>query len=268
MTVLRALTTVALVIVSALVPRAPVLAQIRTVQSLREVLPSLGKGVLLVVDLDNTVMEPTGSLGSDQWFYHLLKRYQERERLAPREAQQKAVRVWNEVQWLIRVRPVEPALPALLRAAQDRGVATLGLTARDAAISARTAQQLASIGVDLERAAPLRGELRRAGIRYSSGVLYAGEGQDKGELLHRFLRDHARARPARIAFIDDKDYNVRDVERALRKHGRPAELFRYAAADARVEGFRQDVSDLALFADGVLGPRALEAIRRARGQAR
>lgn len=236
----------------------------RTVRSFREVLPSLARDALLVLDLDNTLMEPTGNLGSDQWFYHALRRYRERERLSPAEAQRKAIQVWNQVQWLIRVRPVEPELPRLVREQQDRGVRTLGLTARDPAIAGRTTQQLASIGIRLDRRSVAEQAIRKPPILFVGGVLYAGEGQDKGELLVRFLRDHVTARPRRIVFVDDKLYNVTNVERALAKHGLPAEHFRYAAADDRVAAFQADLADLELFANGVLGPRAREAIRRAR----
>jgi hypothetical protein len=239
-------------------------APIRVVRCFREVLPSLASDSVLVLDLDNTVIEPTGSLGSDQWFYHVLRRYRERDRLSAAEAQRKAVLVWNQVQWLVKVRPVEPELPRLIRAQQERGVRTLGLTARDGVIAARTAEQLASIGVRLDRRGLAAGRIERGGVRFRNGILYAGEGQDKGELLVRFLRDHLKLRPRKIVFVDDKRPNVEDVERALRKHALPSELFHYTAADPRVEAFQGDVADLELFANGVLGPAAREAIRRAR----
>lgn len=225
----------------------PGLAQAKTqakaADSLTQVLPFLNSKTLFVVDIDNTLLEPSQNLGSDQWYRYLLRRYQDRGLAAPL-ARDKAIAVWNRVQDRIKVRPVEPGTPRLLRAQQDRGVCTLGLTSRSVSIARRTLEQLASIGVRLHRR-PCPGAHRL--LRH--GVLFAGEGNDKGALLVRFLRGH---RPARVVFVDDRQENVDDVARALERAAIPAIVFRYTAVDARVRAFEADLADPELFVNGEL----------------
>lgn len=221
--------------------------QVKTVDSLAQVVPFLNNKTLLVVDIDNTLLEPTQSLGSDQWYRYLLRRYRERGLTAP-AAQERAIAVWNRVQDRIKVRPVEPDAPRLLRTQQDRGVYILGLTARSLAIAPRTLKQLESIGIQLgRRPFPPRGHRL-----YRHGILFAGEGNDKGALLVGFLRGR---RPARVVFVDDRQENVDGVARALGRAAIPAIVFRYAAVDGRVRAFEADLADPELFINGEPGQR-------------
>jgi hypothetical protein len=220
---------------------ARIKTQVKTTDSLTQVLPFLNSRTLLVVDIDNTLLEPRQNLGSDPWYRYLLRRLRDRGLAAPL-ARDKAIAVWNRLQDRIEVRPVEPGTPRLLRAQQDHGVCTLGLTSRSLTIARRTRLQLESIGVQLHRR-PCPGAHRL--LRH--GILFAGEGNDKGALLVRFLRGR---RPDRVVFVDDRQENVDDVARALERASIPAIVFRYTAVDARVRAFEADLADPELFING------------------
>src|SRR5262249_22950074 len=84
------------------------------VKSMREVVPSIEKGTLVVFDLDNTLIAPTSQLGSDQWFYYLYDVYAAYG-IQGKEIDHQAMDTWNKAQWLIKPRAVEPETPAMIK---------------------------------------------------------------------------------------------------------------------------------------------------------
>ena len=246
----------------ALLAGAPAGAEVREISAMKEIVPSLDRDTLLVLDIDNTLIEPTGNLGSDQWYYYLVRRMVAAG-LVRAEAERRCLPLWNDMQWLIRVRPVEKETPSLIAEAQRRGVRVVALTARTPALAQRTRLQLASVGLRLAGGDPDRSLSANGATRFIGGVLYAGDGRDKGELLVQLLR-HLRPAPKKIVFVDDKAHNVRNVERALARRRIPVRCFRYAAADGRVRAFESDVADAELFFTGQLGAQGRAAIERAK----
>jgi hypothetical protein len=237
----------------------------REISTMKEILPSLGRDVLLVLDIDNTLIEPTGNLGSDQWYYYLVKR-RVASGLARAEAERRTLALWNDVQWLIRVRPVEKETPSIIAQAQRRGTRILALTARTPDLALRTRLQLASVGIRLAGLGPDLSLSADGAIRFIGGGLYVGDNRDKGEQLLLLLR-RLRLAPKKIVFVDDKAYNVRHVERAVGRLRIPFQGFRYAATDERVRAFESDVADSRLFLAGELGPQVRAAIDRAKREA-
>jgi phosphoserine phosphatase len=249
-------------VVAALLAPAPANAETREIHVMKEVVASLDRDTLLVFDVDNTLIEPTGNLGSDQWFYYLVRRLLAAGVAKP-EAERRVLALWNDVQWLIRVRPVEKETPAIVAQIQRRGIRTLVLTARAPALALRTRLQLASVGL---RFGGLGADLALAAdgaVRYTGGILFVGEGRDKGDHLVQLLR-RLRLAPKKIVFVDDKDHNVRSVVHALGRARIPCLALRYAAADDRVRAFESDVADARLYLAGELGAESREAIERAR----
>lgn len=236
----------------------------REIRSMVEIEPFIDDTTLLVFDLDNTLIEPVGNLGSDQWFYFLIRKYTEIDRLGEKEAAARAMDLWNKAQWLVEVKAVEPLTPNLIRRQQDRGIKTMGLTAREPEIADRTLEQLERIGVRLGRSTVHEAERKAGGgALFKQGILFVGEGRDKGEALLGFLREIQYA-PAKVLFVDDRRKHVVSVERALAGSGIDYLGFRYGATDAKVEQFNRDTEDPQLFALGVLTEKAAEEVKRAR----
>ncbi len=224
-------------------------AEIREITTLRQITPELRAGTLLVFDIDNTLIEPEGNLGSDQWFYFLIRKFRGRDDMSAAEAEHRAMEEWNRVQPSLQVRAVEADTARIIREAQDRGFTTLGLTARTPDIAPTTFAQLRKIGVRLDRRTVPAREFALPGahpILFRQGVLFVGEGNKKGRILMDFLK-RTGARPKRVVFVDDKRQHVTDVDRAMSNAGWPCISFRYGAADAKVARFNADVRDLHRF---------------------
>lgn len=211
----------------ALLLAASARAELREAASVSDVAPAVSTGTLLVMDIDNTTLEPVGSLGSDQWYYYEVRAVGE----------EKANELWTKTLPAVKVKPVEPTTVDFLKSAQKRGVKVMALTARGAEDAAATFAQLKSIGVDYAATAPVRRELKTKdkGL-FKNGVYFQGEGPGKGETLLAFLKDN-KLKPERVVFVDDKVKNAASVEKVLREAGVPVISFRYAATDAKVKFF-------------------------------
>ena len=240
-------------------------AEIREATCMQEIVPFVDDSTLLVVDIDNTLIEPEGNLGSDQWYYFLVRKYMQFDHRSEKEANEEAMQVWNKTQWLINVNPVEKDTPGFIKQLQDIGVRIMGVTARTLNIIDKTFSQLESTGIYLNRS-PVHGNIvdfRSDDLaRYERGVLFVGENNNKGKALVQFL-EQCHYLPAKIVFIDDKMRHVESVEKALSKVNIQYLGFRYGAADKKVRLFNEDTKDIDLFADGVLTDTAKENIEKA-----
>jgi FMN phosphatase YigB (HAD superfamily) len=185
-----------------------------------EIRPELSTGTLLVFDIDNTLIEPVGNIGSDQWYYYIEKAYK-RDGLDQAAAEAKAGEAWSRTLATVKVKPVEDLIPALVREQQKRGLKILALTAREPADAPATFKQLNDAGIDL-----------------AGNVEFVGDGPDKGKALVAYLKKN-KLKPSKIVFVDDKPHHAKNVDAALTAAGIPSVSFRYGAADAKVRAFNE-----------------------------
>ena len=238
----------------------PALAAVEETSSMATALSSAGPDTLVVLDIDNTLLQPVGYLGGDAWYEFLVQRAV-REGLTRDAAIDRAMTAFNDAQYAIDVRAVEPATPALVKEAHARGARVIALTARTPDIAPRTLAQLDHIGVGFSVIA--KPDIAPKGTRLDQGVLFVGDHLDKGEMLVALLRA-SRLQPKRVIFVDDKQRHAESVDRALAKAGIPCRSFRYGAADADVERFWRDVGDVRFLVDGQPSPETTKKITQAK----
>jgi len=224
----------------------PCHAEIREIKTLSEILPSITPDTLLVFDLDNTLIVPDGDLGSDHWFYFLLRKYQEIDHLSADAAEDRAMEVWNRVQSGLAVHTVEAGTADLIRKQQDRGIVTIGLTARTPDIADTTLTQLHGASVDLGRHTACAFDFEwwcHDIVKYQAGILFVGDLSSKGEALTQFLTGLS-LRPKRVVFVDDRLTQVSSVNEAMCAMGIECLAFRYGFLDERVARFNRDTKDI------------------------
>ena len=178
-----------------------------------------------IQDLDNTVMMPPQTLGTDQWFDHLVQANLAQgydSALAVTEA----VRTWISVQKVTRMLPVERTTPSLIHQLQAEGYLVSALTARPPELHDVTVRQLASIGVRFQQ------------------VLSIGPTQSKGDAMKTFLAT-ATSRISRVIFIDDKQKHVDTVNSSLNSLGGAIlhTEYRYGATDNKVRAYNANVAE-------------------------
>ncbi|MBI2385236.1 MAG: DUF2608 domain-containing protein [Elusimicrobia bacterium] len=225
-----------------LLPAAAARAEVREIKSMSEIAADIRPTTLLVFDIDNTLVEPVGNIGSDQWYDYVVKALR-RDGLDADSAEKKAGELWTKTLGTVKVKPVEDLTPVLVREEQKRGVKVLALTARGPEDAAATFAQLEAIGLDLEKSAAAKGGLTFAPTgRYSRGVYFVGDGPDKGKALLAFL-EKIGMRPTRVVYVDDKPRHAKSVDAAMTAVGIPCVAFRYGAADEKVRAFKEVMSE-------------------------
>lgn len=200
----------------------------------------LAPGCLVIYDIDNTIAQPTGRIGSDEWFTYMLQKEQG-QGLDFARALEKVLPVYCEVQLHIDLQPTEKEGPQLLKRLQQEGVYVMALTARSLPLVNRTIAQLADIGINFSHnhLGPqiLLRELRAPYV-YKRGILFSGQ-NNKGDALVDFLHQ-IDLMPSRVIFVDDKLKNLHDVEAALDKARIPFYGIRYNRLDAYVAALNDE----------------------------
>lgn len=221
-------------------------AEVREINIMDDIIEEIDKDTLVIFDIDNTVLEPTTYWGSDQWFYFLIDELQEKNNFSKSAALHSAEQIWNRTQSHITTHPVEENTPALIENLQKKGISIMALTARSHAIAAITKQQLLNNRVNFAFNATKNLGLVSIDDNaiYDEGILFQGEGNDKGKTLIKFLAKF-NLRPPKIVFIDDKLKNVENVNKALEEiHGLKHIEFRYGYSDKAVADFNSIKSEI------------------------
>lgn len=224
------------------------------------------ENVLLVFDLDNTLLTANQSLGSDQWYNWqagLLERSPQSPQLVAKDIQG-LLRVQGILFALGHMHPPKKNQPRIVENLQARGLPTLVLTARGpdfrdatmrhlaeggysfAASAPKTADAFrgtflpyrladtAASGISAKEAERFRLEVPRE-VSYDHGVFMVA-GQNKGAML-LILLAHCPRRFSAVIFVDDQERNTKDVFSALVQRGVEAATFRYSAEDEAVKAF-------------------------------
>lgn len=212
------------------------------IDSLKEMLPYIDQNSLLLLDIDNTLMEPVQSLGGDQWFRHHKKELLQ-QGLSHNEALEQSLRDWRAVQHLSKMQAVEDTTAEIVSRLQEEGYPLMGLTTRGLGMSTLTVQQLDSIGIDLHFTSPSHQDVffvNERGNLYHRGVLFTA-GSHKGEALRLFL-EQAEYHPKRVVFVNDKHSHIIPVEKTCLELGIPFLGLRYSYLDEKVAHFQPEVA--------------------------
>src|SRR5262249_25249503 len=100
-----------------------VAAQAKTIeiQQMRQILPAVTANTMVIFDIDNTILRPAQTLGSDQWYGYEVKRLTSTGMPEDR-AISIAIAAWMNVQTKTAVLPVEAATPQLIQFLQKNHV--------------------------------------------------------------------------------------------------------------------------------------------------
>ncbi|ESQ84788.1 hypothetical protein AEAC466_06950 [Asticcacaulis sp. AC466] len=205
-----------------------------------------GRRVLVVFDIDNTLLTMPQDLGSDTWFNWQQTRDKS-------EAGFQALLLNNTaLLQLSTLSPTQPDAAQQVRRLQTAGIAVYALSARGSDLRGATEAALKANGIDLSSAPecgpPLcvrRGnlgdaEIRRAAKRarisvqtkpyrpvtVSDGVMMLS-GQDKGVMLGILLKSLKGHRYTDVYFVDDTFQNVRNVQAAAPEMKADIHLYSY-----------------------------------------
>ena len=222
--------------------------------------------VLLVCDIDNTLLAMDNALGSDQWFEwqnYLLDHEPDSPRLVAKSFDE-LLAAQGVLFALGKMHPPETDLPTHIKTIQDTGVSTLVLTSRGPKFRVPTLRELNANGYDFAKSAlPLvdvpggvyapydlqavqnagltdeeakRFRLKKPrGVSYSHGVMMTS-GQHKGAMLLTMLARSPKEYKA-VVFVDDHGRHVLRVYDALVAREIDIVTFHYKREDDNVNRF-------------------------------
>ncbi len=199
---------------------------------------------LIVFDIDNTIMEPTQELGTDQWFRHRIQQYAAKG-FDAKIALEKALAEWEAVQHFTDVKLVENSIADLVTDLQKKKYDIMGLTTRGLGLATRTVQQLQTLSVDLSKTSLTQKEisfLNTHTVLLRKGILFTS-GTHKGKALFKLL-DILGYTPKKIIFINDKATHLREIEESAEIRKIPFLGLRYGHLDSKVESFKAKLADL------------------------
>ena len=202
--------------------------------------------VLVIFDLDNTLLAMVDNLGSDQWYeWQTNKLAKEDPRRVP-----DVLSTQRTLFYLGNMRPTQPDTSDIVRKIQRRGFPTIVVTSRDANTRFAAFRELRRNNLFFRDSAfgPKGGYHQKfypdgeAGIRqvfFQDGVFFLA-GQDKGEMLMNLFEKTGWGPPKALVFVDDKEQNINAVINTFVKTKVEMQVFKYNGELERVKNFDAD----------------------------
>lgn len=202
--------------------------------------------ILVVLDIDNTLLAMEQELGSDQWYY--WQQDLEAENPCSPMLVGDRLEVQGALYFASAMRPTQPNAAQQVARLQEAGLRVIVLTSRGPGFRLATFRELRRAGFTFWENAwpPQRGFpepfIPEGGSRqalYEDGVIFAA-GQDKGQTLKTVLEKSGQPYPALIVMADDKQENLNQVMAAFSWSSTKVHAWRYTREDAVVEAFDPD----------------------------
>ena len=196
--------------------------------------------VLVVFDIDNTLLAMEQGLGSDQW-YDWQKELQEEDPCSDMLVSNRLA-VQGALYFASAMRPTQPDAAEQVQRLQDAGLTVIALTSRGADFRLQTFRELRRNGISFWPGAlePKRGYpesfIPEGGSHpalYEDGVFLTA-GQHKGDMLKALLDKTGRDYPTVVVMADDKKRNLRAVMETFAGTGTSIHAWRYNREDAAV----------------------------------
>ncbi len=230
--------------------------------------------VLLVLDIDNTVMSMDSDLGSDHWFewQNYLLNYEPTSPHLVAKTHPELLKVQGILYERGKMHPTQPEEPQLINKLQKLGVATILLTSRGPEFRGPTERELKRCGYDFKSSAlpvhdvpadaykpydptePEKSGLTAEEIKkyklvpprpvlYTNGIFMTA-GQHKGMMLLTLLKHTSRNIKA-VVYVDDNVRHVGSVFSAAVARNIEVSSFQYQHEDVRVQRFQySDKADM------------------------
>jgi hypothetical protein len=203
---------------------------------IKSILKHCQHNTFVVFDLDNTLVESTQDLGSDQWFVKLME---EAYRLSPgQETIELVLAIYYAVQRQVTLQTVEQQTISLITLLQDLNIPIVVLTARGDKICRSTIEQLKRIGIDFSKQWSNIEYLLKINDRtptafFSNGIIFC-DGNDKGKCLFSFFQA-IKNQPAHVLMVDDKEKHLRSVQAAIEAYQGKFTGIRYSFLDEKTK---------------------------------
>ena len=200
-----------------------------------------GQGqVLVVFDIDNTLLAMEQGLGSDQWYY--WQKDLAKDNPCSGDLVNSRFSVQGAIFFASAMRLTQADAAEQIKRLQDAGLTVIALTSRGPDYGLQTFRELRRNGISFWPGAlpPKRGYpglfVPEGGTRaalYQDGVFLTA-GQHKGDMLKALLDKTGAGAPAVIIMVDDKAENLQTVMETFEGSGTAVHAWRYSREDSNV----------------------------------
>ena len=224
--------------------------------------------VLMVFDIDNTLLAMEQGLGADQW-YDWQKNLASNDACNPMYVGDRFA-VQGALYFASAMRPTQQDAAKQVETIQATGIPVIALTSRGQDYRLQTFRELRRNGFSFTHSAigpaggydgpfiPVAGGRES---RYEDGVFLTA-GQHKGQMLYALLRKTGTSLPTVIVMADDKQKNLDAVKETFSALEVPVHAWRYTGEDDNVRNFDPEqahaewvaIKDALLRIQQVLGP--------------
>jgi hypothetical protein len=201
------------------------------------------ENVLMVFDIDNTILAMEQGLGADQW-YEWQKDLANHDQCNPQNVGDRFA-VQGALLFASAMRPTQNDAASQVAAVQARGIPVIVVTSRGHDYRLQTFRELRRNGYNFTYSAigpeggydqpfiPVEGGLMSL---YEDGVFMTA-GQHKGKMLSALLQKTRTELPDVIVIADDKQKNLDAIKEIFTALDVPVRAWRYSGEDENVAGF-------------------------------
>lgn len=206
------------------------------------------ENVLVVFDLDNTLLAMEQGLGSDQWYYW-QKDLHNNDRCNPDNTGNRFA-AQGALFFVSAMRPTQDDAAEQVRAIQGLGAPVIALTSRGMEYQLQTFRELrrngfsfvfSSIGPPGGYEKPFMPVPDGRFSLYQDGVFMTA-GQHKGAMLQALLEKTGTSLPAVVVMVDDKQENLDAIKETLLPLNVTVRNWRYTGEDENVENFNWEMA--------------------------
>ena len=206
-------------------------------------LPNDHKKTWVIFDIDNTLLRPTTEIGSHQWADYMAQRFLKTGH-TEEEAKVYQTQIFSRAQKFVKPVIVDNNIYEFVKNLKSNNIPFLALTARSSQVLRETTiDQMRSVGLlpSFDQSHPSWNYSTDISTYTQQGIVFSN-GLQKGDILKKLINT-AVEKPERIIFIDDKDYNVKSIEKAGLEIGIEVMGFRFSATDNIVSHFNPKKAD-------------------------
>jgi len=225
---------------------AEVAKYVKAKPSVRNLGNLIKEKVFAIFDIDNTLLHPDKKLdsaGSDQWFSDRVKTEMNKGE-SINNALDKVLPLYYHIAQNINLELVEATLVKDIKNIEKLCEHTICLTARSLCLADITAKQLDRNNLYFKvpeiKTDELKLNLPNESL-YKHGILFCGN-NSKG-LVVTTLLDAMHYTPEKVVFVDDKEHNLKAVEKAVEARGIKFIGLRYSGCDEKVKNFNKEKAD-------------------------
>lgn len=215
------------------------------------------RNVLVVFDIDNTLLKMPQALGSDQWFGwqydNCIKKTKELKDFCVARNMGELLDIQGQLFALSNMLPSENVTAQVIKNIQSKGIKLICLTSRGPNFRNATERSFKQNGMNFIKSAigPSNGfagtyipKGGKRSVSYQNGI-YMTSGQNKGHMLKALLKK-TKAKFKAIVFTDDHQKHSDRMQAVVGKmRNMDLTTYRYGAVDSEVNAFKaSDKSDV------------------------